>query len=176
LLLAGMRTIDGGLFEGPGVVDNDLINGGTVKPGDSPGTLTVNGTYDQTGAGMLEIELAGLSFYDVPYVNGAADLSGELNLQAINGFVLSAGDSFFILDYDSRNGAFDKIDTSGLDLLPGFTAEVPYDQGAGNEQANCAAAQPTPIYSLNRPKPAGPSPKARPAAFAAAPMRSSRLP
>ena len=41
-----------------GTVGGNLVNNGTVSPGDSPGTLTVNGNYTQNASGNLIIEIA----------------------------------------------------------------------------------------------------------------------
>jgi len=53
-------VIDGGTLDGSGTVDA-LVNNiaGIVSPGNSPGLLTINGSYTQGGSGGLEIELGG---------------------------------------------------------------------------------------------------------------------
>ncbi|MCA0185072.1 MAG: hypothetical protein LCH90_03590, partial [Proteobacteria bacterium] len=48
----------GGTLKGNGLITGNIVNnGGTVLPGNSPGTLHVNGNYSQTG-GLLVIEIA----------------------------------------------------------------------------------------------------------------------
>src|SRR5207253_8569127 len=53
-------TIAGALI-GEGTVAAAVSNAGTISPGHSAGTLTINGSYSQTNAGALNIELGGLT-------------------------------------------------------------------------------------------------------------------
>ncbi len=61
--IASAQTLvnTGGLLGGRGSLGGNLVNSGIVSPGDSPGTLTVNGNYTQNAAGTLRIEVAGLA-------------------------------------------------------------------------------------------------------------------
>jgi hypothetical protein len=112
--IAGNVTIDGGTVR-PGVPNADggpgmhgtynhaggvSVSGGTVKPGDSPGILTINGNYSQSG-GTLESELAGLTAgtgYGQLSVSGLATLTGgTLDVDEINGFMAAGGNDFFVL-------------------------------------------------------------------------------
>ncbi|MBK7145148.1 MAG: hypothetical protein IPH76_08045 [Xanthomonadales bacterium] len=53
-------AFQGGHLRGVGTVQGSVNNtGATVAPGSSPGTLTITGSYTQSAAGALEIELAG---------------------------------------------------------------------------------------------------------------------
>jgi hypothetical protein len=68
-----------------------------VAPGDSPGGLVVAGNYTQTPAGILDIEIAGLTAgtgYDQLHVFGDAFLDGTLDVDLVNGFTPTA-DAFF---------------------------------------------------------------------------------
>ncbi len=71
-----------GTLSGSGIVGGNVINGGLVSPGHSPGTLTVNGNYTQTAAGTLLIEVAGKNAgqFDVLAVGGAANLNGTVRI------------------------------------------------------------------------------------------------
>lgn len=77
----------------------DVINGGTVAPGNSPGTLTIQANYTQTDSSTLAIELAGRNpgEFDVLNVNGIATLDGLLQVLLLPGFEANAGDAFDIL-------------------------------------------------------------------------------
>ena len=105
---------------GSGTLAADLVNGGTVSPGASPGIITVNGDYTQTVDGILEIELSGRTpgtGHDQLVVTGAATLSGILNVSLINGFEPQLGDTFFIVDHPtSGTGNFS---VENLPVLPG---------------------------------------------------------
>ncbi|TAE78951.1 MAG: hypothetical protein EAZ84_00165, partial [Verrucomicrobia bacterium] len=74
---------NGATISGSGSVGNLTVDsGGSVNPGNSPGTLTVNGNYSQ--AGTLVAEITGLTAgtqHDQLIVNGTVSLSGSLNAQ-----------------------------------------------------------------------------------------------
>lgn len=95
-----------GRFQGVGAIDPftagavGFTNNGTLAPGNSPGTLTINGDFLQGGDGILEIELGGYDqgdSYDYLAITGTAELHGALNLILGDGFTPEAGDTFDIL-------------------------------------------------------------------------------
>ena len=103
--------------------------GGTVFPGISPGTLTIDGDYEQTG-GLLGIEIAGTApgQFDVLEVTGDVSLGGDLLLEFIDGFAPRQGDVFKFLDIGGAlGGAF--ADVEVRNLLPGFQFDVRSDAG-----------------------------------------------
>ncbi|MBL8880862.1 MAG: hypothetical protein JNG88_17245 [Phycisphaerales bacterium] len=73
-----------------------------ISPGLSPGTLTIDGDYEQAEGGTLIIEVAGLKpgQFDVLRVTGNATLSGSVDLRFIDGFVPQPGDNvnFVVVD------------------------------------------------------------------------------
>jgi hypothetical protein len=94
--------------------------GGTIFPGTSPGTLTIDGNYEQTG-GLLGIEVAGTApgQFDVLAVTGNAMLGGDLLLEFIDGFAPRQGDEFKFLDVGGGlNGTFASVGIRNL--APGF--------------------------------------------------------
>lgn len=101
---------------GTGTVAGDVENGGRVGPGTSPGTLTIDGDYDQTDDGTLEIELAGTDAgdFDVLAVTGDASLDGDLQVLLTDGFTPEVGDTFEILTGDSVTGTFATEDLPDL--------------------------------------------------------------
>ena len=105
-------TINGGTLAGSGTVRSDIDNiGGTVGPGNSPGTLTVDGNYTQGPGGTLAIEIESLLLFDVLDISGIADLGGILDLTVDAGYAAAAqdGDTFTIVEWDSFSGAFDTV-------------------------------------------------------------------
>jgi len=104
--------LEAGTLRGAGTIAGAVENtGGVVKPGDSPGTLTLTGSYVQGVGGRLEIEIAGTGagLFDTLAVGGVATLNGTLALLPIDGFAGSAavGDSVSFLPYGSSlNGGF----------------------------------------------------------------------
>jgi len=88
-----------------------LFNGGIVAPGMSPGTLTIDGHYEQDSAGILAIEVAGVSEFehDLLQISGTATLADNLEISILPGFDLQVGDEFQFLSYQDRIGEFDSI-------------------------------------------------------------------
>lgn len=113
---ATLTNLASGTLYGAGTLDlfpgGIFSNGGTVSPGTSPGTFSINGAYPQTGTGSLTIEIGGVTAgteYDRLAVTGAATLAGVLNITLIDGFEPNFGDSFSILTSGARTGAFDVL-------------------------------------------------------------------
>ena len=88
-----------GVLGGSGTVVGTVMNtGGTVAPGQSPGTLAIQGDYVQSGTGNLAIEIEGSvqgQSHDWLSITGDARLGGTLTLSFA--FTPVAGDSFVIL-------------------------------------------------------------------------------
>lgn len=108
---------------GSGTLTANLVNAGTVSPGNSAGIITVDGDYTQQADGVLEIQLGGTtpSLFDRLIVTGAASMAGTLNVSLIDGFEPEVGDSFFILPYGSRLGGY-----SSLNLPEGYRWGIDY--------------------------------------------------
>jgi autotransporter-associated beta strand protein len=126
-------VIDGGLLGGNGIIGGDVqVNdAGVVSPGDSLGTLTVNGNYSQGFAGILRIEIGGLNSgvtSDLLNVNGAAgsSLGGTLQLVRINNFTPLPGDRVTIInDPNGHMGMFATVTSN----FTGLTQPMPmYDE------------------------------------------------
>jgi hypothetical protein len=85
-----------------GTYNGNLSNlGGTLAPGLSSGSTTIIGDYTQGGAGILEIQIGGLSpgsTYDLLSVSGTAVLGGELQLTLLGGFTPGVSDTFTVLN------------------------------------------------------------------------------
>ena len=107
-LVAHTININGGTLQGFGTVTGNLVNGGTVHPGDGPGILTVTGNYTQTSAGILDIQIggpnAGTGFSQLN-ITGTAALGGTLDLSLINGFTPYNGETFTILTSAGLNSS-----------------------------------------------------------------------
>jgi hypothetical protein len=94
-----------------------IRSSGTAAPGESPGTLTLEGDYVQEPEGTLEIELGGRvpdSEHDVLVVTGIATLGGTLELHLIDGFVPQIGDNFEILSASNVTRTFSGIRAVGF--------------------------------------------------------------
>ena len=96
------------LLGGTGAVGGNLINNGTVSPGNSPGTLRVHGSFIQNPASQLNIEIGGLAAnqHDLLAVNGPAVLNGKVNIVSLNNFVLKRKEKVVFLTANQVNGEF----------------------------------------------------------------------
>ena len=95
------EAFSGGTISGSGQISGELVNsGGTINPGSSAGTLTVNGDFLQNAEGTLLIELAGLGQSDRLNVFGTARAAGEIQVALSGGYTPTAGDVFVVLKAD----------------------------------------------------------------------------
>ena len=111
--------INGGMLSGNGVIQGDVAMNGTLSPGNSPGTLTINGNYTQLAGGTFSAELAGLTpgtLYDQLVVSGTAALDGTLDVTLLNGFTVQVGDRFVLMTFADETGKFSTLN------LPALTA------------------------------------------------------
>jgi len=111
--LAGSLNFQGGLLKGSGTITGSVTNdGATISPGNSPGTITITGNYQQNSLGTLMIEMAGSSpnDYDLLNVEGTAYLGGTLDISLLDGFRPTLGETFQVLDFNSVSGQFATID------------------------------------------------------------------
>jgi hypothetical protein len=101
-------SLGGGVLSGGGTVREVVNSGGTVAPGDSPGTLTVAGAYTQGAGGTLETELAGTApgAFDQLLVGGAATLAGTVKIVRAPSFTPALADTFKVVQSASRSGEF----------------------------------------------------------------------
>jgi len=113
----------GTLMGNGGTLIGAVENHGTIAPGESPGTLTIDGDFMQGADGVLVIEIggAGPGEYDVLHVTGTATLAGTLKLELVDGFVPRAGDSFDFLTAGLFAGDFATYDLPSIGGQPVFT-------------------------------------------------------
>jgi RHS repeat-associated protein len=104
--------IEAGTFSGPGSVQGDLTNAATLDLGTAVGTLSVTGDYTQTATGTMSVKLGGTApgtQYDQVNVTGPANLDGTLDINLVNGFGPSAGQTFQVLSFADSLGSFATI-------------------------------------------------------------------
>lgn len=112
----------GGTLQGAGTLavgGASLHNAGTIRPGTSPGVLTVTGDLVCDPTSLLVLELGGASpggGYDRLAVSGAVTLDGALQLTLINGFVPAGGSAFNVIQWGGHTGDFASV--TGLNPLP----------------------------------------------------------
>lgn len=116
-----------GAAGGTGRIVGDLLNLGQLRPGNSPGTLEVDGHYlqefnvgDSIFAGMLGIQV-GDANHDLLAVTGDATLGGTLDVSLYDDPTFYLGDTFTFLTAQSINGTFDST------LLPSLPGLLQFD-------------------------------------------------
>ena len=122
-----------GVLGGGGVIGGNVLNQGTVSPGNSPGTLTVKGNYTQTSGGTLVIEVAGpnVGQHDVLAVGGQANLDGSLRITKVGGAKLKRGDKLtFLTAGGGVNGQFATVNNAFETGNPLLDAQVVYHSNA----------------------------------------------
>jgi T5SS/PEP-CTERM-associated repeat protein len=107
---------EGGEVSGGGTLVGDVFNAGTIGPGASIDTLTVEGDYVGEITGALTMEIAE-SGSDLLAVTGDVTLGGTLDVTLLDGFVPELCDRFTILTGASITGRFDTVN-----LPPGLAA------------------------------------------------------
>ena len=103
----------GGSLGGIGFLSGNLLNNGTVSPGNPVGTLKVGGNYTQTAGGTLRISVGGLDFgqFSLLAVDGHATLGGNLQLISLNNFKLQVGNTIkFLTAHKGISGTFSAIE------------------------------------------------------------------
>lgn len=122
----------GGILSGAGMITGDINNtGAIIRPGSSPGEITITGDYTQGVGGTLDIEINGLIVgedFDRLIVSGNVSLDGTLI--AALGFTPSPGDTFAIITGASFSGDFATTtipsDLSTLEGATSFSLRVPF--------------------------------------------------
>ena len=96
-------------LKGSGTINGNVMNSGTISPGNSPGILSINGSYTATTGSRYDAEIAGLggagalNGHDSIVVSGlpgtySIQSGAELNVIKLNGFEPAKGDSFRIVN------------------------------------------------------------------------------
>jgi Secretion system C-terminal sorting domain len=121
-----------GVVNGTGKVYGNLINSGTIAPGNSPGKFTVTGNYTATITAVHNIEIAALNLFDtlsieqdVSFASGTAVINGTLNVSLLNGYTPAIGDSYKIINYTTGSGNFTAVNFPALP--PGMAWSISYN-------------------------------------------------
>jgi Tol biopolymer transport system component len=137
-----------GVLQGSGVLDlqSALIDefDGEIRPGTSPGILTVDGSLAPGVGSRLAIELGGTTAgtgYDRLAMTGTFAAAGSLDVTLVNGFEPSLGDIFAILYWGNQTGEFTTVN------LPVLAAGLVWRElvGEGGFALEVAAAAPPPL-------------------------------
>ena len=146
----GLNVAAGGTLGGSGTLNGNLTNSGVVAPGNSPGTLTVNGNFTQTSAGTLLIQV-GNGLNSMLSVSGSATLGGTLVVSSYGGHQFQYGEKITFLSASEITGNFSSVEVPkgyrgrvkvfGDPMLEVIMAPSSYTQLAANRnQSNVATA------------------------------------
>ncbi|MBB2932961.1 autotransporter-associated beta strand protein, partial [Paraburkholderia silvatlantica] len=129
-----------GTLRGHGTVLGDVVNGGTVAPGGSIGTLSVGGNYAQASNATLAIEVSpsGASALNV---GGSATLNGVLAITYGPG-TYAAKSYTLVSAAKGISGTFGSVTSAKVSYLGTLTPSVAY--GANEVELTLAAAAPPP--------------------------------
>ncbi|MGX1740605.1 autotransporter domain-containing protein [Bosea sp. NPDC055353] len=165
---SGVTVAAGALLGGSGVVPTTIINGGTLSPGNSPGTLTVRGnlTFNPGSTYLAEIQGANADRVDV---TGTAALAGTLRLVPLGGAYAFNSAYTLLSAAGGRTGTFSPVDTTGtfgdgvtttvsytandvrLTLTPKpLTPEIPGDPGSPPGSPTLGVTHPRNAYAIAR--------------------------
>ncbi len=122
----------GGTLGGNGIVGNTVINGGILAPGNSIGTITVQGSLVFTAAAAYLVEVSS-SASDLTNVIGVATLAGTVQVALTDG-TLRFNSPYTILTAATLNGShFDSVATptgiSGSLIYSGSTVQLVLGSG-----------------------------------------------
>jgi outer membrane autotransporter protein len=117
--------VSGGIWRGTGTITGLLLNRSIVAPGNSIGTMNVNGDFNQLAEGTLQIEINDSGGTDLLAVTGDVELNGTVDVQAESG-TYADGMTYDFLTYGgTRTGTFSSV----TDNLPFLNAELVYGTG-----------------------------------------------
>ncbi|MCI0684641.1 MAG: CSLREA domain-containing protein [Gemmataceae bacterium] len=135
---ASQVTVDGGILGGSGIVGRTTVVRGSLRPGTSPGILTVAGDVTLAAGSTFGVELNGDTAgagYDQLNVIGGVDL-GNATLDVSLGFAPALGDSFLVVNNDGTDaiqGTFQGLDEDALFTVDGQQFRISYEGGDGND-------------------------------------------
>ncbi len=125
-LADGTLTVSSGLvinannlLAGSGTINGSVTNFGTLAPGNSTGSLTINGSLSLAASAGMSFEIGGLiatNQYDRVDVTNFVQFAGTLSLSLLNGFLPASTDSFTLMTFATSTGFFTNAPSSGAVL------------------------------------------------------------
>jgi fibronectin-binding autotransporter adhesin len=115
LLVNGVHSGNGavtvataGTLGGTGSITGNIAVNGTLAPGVNAGALNVTGnvTFNAGSTALIQIGGTGAGQFDELILSGALTAGGAFDVDLINGFNPSIGNSFDVLDFGSASGTF----------------------------------------------------------------------
>ncbi len=126
----GEFVLDGGIVSGAGTIEAPYgfyHVSGTIKPGNSIGTLTIVGDYYQERAAKLLIEVASPTSNDVLAVVGSAYLNGILQTSWLGGRATPAIGTVFGAFLTATDGVYGQFSSLLTNITPTVVFKPRYD-------------------------------------------------
>ena len=118
LITQQLVILQGALLGGSGTIQSNLINSGTIAPGNSIGTLTVKGNVDFTASSEYKVELSSNGNGDKLHVTGATTIAGgTINVSLRRGLYRDGLGWNILTSQGGVNGSF-------AALTRGFSSET----------------------------------------------------
>jgi len=104
--LAGSVNINpAGILKGSGTIGGNVVNAGTIAPGESIGTLPILGNYTNNG-GNYDVEVSANGVSDLIDVTGTATLNGGIVYVGTSDGLYTFQEPYLILTSGNLNGTF----------------------------------------------------------------------
>ncbi len=107
-----LEITNSAVFSASGPIQAKVENNGELNIGASPARVAIDGDFEQSNQGMLNIELGGTnpgSEHDQLQITGIANLGGILDVARLNDFIPGQGDRFVVLTYNSNQNQFSTV-------------------------------------------------------------------
>ena len=105
-----------GIIRGDGYLSGDVRNFGTLSPGNSIGTLNIDGDLTMDPNGTLEVEIDNSGNSDLLSVTGDVEIQGG-TVKAISTDTIIGSRQYTIVEANSVSGTFDTLDSALLDII-----------------------------------------------------------
>jgi len=118
-----------GTLSGEGrLVSDSVLNSGTIKPGNSIGTLTIEGNLAMRPDGIYEVDVDNSGNSDLLSVTGDLDILGG-TVQAVSAETVTGVKQYTIIEAGNITGSFDAVDTALIDCTILVSDDVSLDYG-----------------------------------------------
>ena len=130
----GLVVASNGFLGGAGRVQSAvaLTNAGTLSPGNSPGTMTVEGDLTLLGSSLLVLEIGAggtnAGAYDFLDISGLFTKNGTVLVTNVGSYAFQAGNAFNFFDAGASNGVFSAT------LLPNLSSGLQWDTSVFESQ------------------------------------------
>jgi hypothetical protein len=164
--VSGNLHLTGGSLHGTGTVVGAVHDDGTatVYGGSSvntPGILTIDGNYEQSQNGVLQVDLNGTGSSNVSTIDvtgGTVDLAGgTLKVNVLNPLTLALGQTFTVMNFtpgsqtgtfaNLQDGSFIGAGNASLNIGNGLALAPIYNDAGGNIQLKVVSATAGPVIA-----------------------------